>query len=276
MSDKEDKSDSEDEYVPPPKPKTETFTLDDLKIWYEKWGESYEIAKNDKHKILVISGDMAHANTLFAKLTVGVDPKQFIMVFWDPPGFGKARPNEYNFLPGYIQEYARMALILMKYHLKWENFTVAAFSDGGLIGLQMAADFPDDVKKLFLWNSLAKIDDPAKFAAKLENEKKNWSPERKKEMEEIYGDDLEPFWADYTKNLCAFEGIKDEDFAKIMCPTVIVAGENDKFIDPSNSKYIQSKIKGSELHIIKGGGHNLHDEKTDEVSKLLMDLVLKQ
>jgi pimeloyl-ACP methyl ester carboxylesterase len=56
-------------------------------------------------------------------------------------------------------------------------------------------------------------------------------------------------------------------------PTLIVWGEHDTWISPTNAPQLKQDIAGSKLEIMQGAGHVPHEEKSEEFNKLLIDFV---
>lgn len=66
------------------------------------------------------------------------------------------------------------------------------------------------------------------------------------------------------------KGVEDE-LSKIICPTMIIVGDEDVATKPEKSKYIQMGIAKAKLHIIPGAGHSSCIEKPDQVNRLISD-----
>ena len=71
---------------------------------------------------------------------------------------------------------------------------------------------------------------------------------------------------DAIENFFAKEKI---DYSKINCKTLIMTGENDRFVDPRNSKVLMSKFINSHFVNIPESDHFFFMEKVDEVSQHL-------
>lgn len=58
-------------------------------------------------------------------------------------------------------------------------------------------------------------------------------------------------------------------FCQITCPVLILWGEKDQYVPVQTSKKFIESINNCRLKIFKNGGHNLHEEKTAEVTDLI-------
>lgn len=55
----------------------------------------------------------------------------------------------------------------------------------------------------------------------------------------------------------------------IICPTLIIGGDNDKIVGVTSSVELTDKIKDSELFIYKGLGHAAYEEAKDFNNRVL-------
>lgn len=65
----------------------------------------------------------------------------------------------------------------------------------------------------------------------------------------------------------------EKDTQKITIPTLIVWGENDKELNPKNSKLLKRLIKNSIIRIVWGAGHSPNIEVPDKLSNLLSEYI---
>lgn len=76
----------------------------------------------------------------------------YTIIAWDPPGYGKSRPPERTFPPGFYHRDAYLADALMR-RLGFDKYSVAGWSDGGSTGLVMASRYPEVIQKLIIWGA---------------------------------------------------------------------------------------------------------------------------
>jgi pimeloyl-ACP methyl ester carboxylesterase len=79
----------------------------------------------------------------------------------------------------------------------------------------------------------------------------------------------------YFKDFISDRGSLLEELEKISVPTLIIWGKNDAFISPNHGELIKSRIKNSNLEILDKGGHNVHEDRPDEVNRLIIELFEK-
>lgn len=78
------------------------------------------------------------------------------IIAWDPPGYGKSRPPKRTFPLDFFHRDAAVANELMK-SLNFQQYSALGWSDGGITGLIMAAQFNESIEKLVIWGSNAYI-----------------------------------------------------------------------------------------------------------------------
>lgn len=59
----------------------------------------------------------------------------------------------------------------------------------------------------------------------------------------------------------------------VQCPTLIVHGEKDPLVPRFHADYIHEHVRGSRLHLMPEGKHNLHLRFADEFNKLAEDFL---
>jgi 3-oxoadipate enol-lactonase len=172
-------------------------------------------------------------------------------------------------------------------------------SMGGFVGMRLAARRPDLVKSLVLLETSANAEPvenlpkyktlngivkwvgviapvankvmPIMFAASWLSNKTNqqaikrWKKEVMSNKKSITGP---------VEGVIYRKGVEDE-LENIVCPTLIIVGEEDVATTPEKAKFIHMSIKNSELHSITGAGHSSCIEKPEEVNQLIVNWLLQ-
>ena len=74
----------------------------------------------------------------------------------------------------------------------------------------------------------------------------------------------------FLKNAYAILGFDSRDeLCGICCPTLILAGDDDKMVGKNAPYELNSAIAGSELHVYQGLGHGAFEEVRDFYDKVL-------
>lgn len=160
---------------------------------------------------------------------------------------------------------------------------VLGVSQGGMIAQYLAIDYPELVDKLVLTVTLSKqnkdvqavIENMIKLAEK-GNHKELMIDTAEKSYSENYLKKYRLFYPllgkigkpkDYSRFLIqAASCVQHNTYGKlenIVCPTLIIGGEDDKIVGVAASVELADKIKDSELYIYKGLGHAVYEEAKD-------------
>ncbi|MCR4657779.1 MAG: alpha/beta hydrolase [Lachnospiraceae bacterium] len=160
---------------------------------------------------------------------------------------------------------------------------VLGVSQGGMIAQLIAARHPGKVEKLILAVTAPYANDVVKDAvgswiemAKRGDNVSLMTDTAERMYSEAYLDKnrkLFPVIARFTKPKSYERFLRNayaildfdarEGLGKIGCPTLILAGDDDKTVGNDAPHELKSLIAGSRLHIYEGLGHGVHDEAGD-------------
>ncbi|XP_053570648.1 valacyclovir hydrolase-like isoform X3 [Bombina bombina] len=183
-----------------------------------------------KHAVLLLPGVLGSSQTDFAPQLTYLNKELFTIVAWDPRGYGRSIPPNRDFPPDFYERDAKDAVDLMK-ALKFERFSLLGWSDGGITALIAAGTYPSHIHKLVVWGANAYVTD----------------------------EDVKLYEGNICRHLLPL----------IKCPTLIIHGNKDAMIPPVHPQFLHKQIKGSRLHLIPDGNHNLHLRYAEEFNKLV-------
>jgi len=209
--------------------------LNGIKVWYATFGHG--------EPVVMLHGGLANANYWGHQVRALEGHYQVIVM--DSRGHGRssrdAQPFGYDLM-------ASDVLALMD-HLGLKKAAIVGWSDGAIIGLDIAMHHPERVSKLFAFaaNSdpsgvadIAKSDVFNAFIARAGEEYKRLSPtptEYKAFVEETTKMwETQPKWT-------------EADLARIKVPTWIVDGDHDEAIKRENTEFMAAHIPGAGLLI---------------------------
>ncbi|XP_039902288.1 valacyclovir hydrolase isoform X2 [Simochromis diagramma] len=194
----------------------------------------YEQTGRGKHAVLLLPGALGSTKTDFGPQLKSLAKERFTVVGWDPRGYGQSRPPDRDFPPDFFERDAKDAVDLMK-TLGFGKFSLLGWSDGGITALVAAARNPDLINKMVVWGANAFVSQQ----------------------------DLKL----YNGSICM------ELLPLISCPTLIIHGEKDPMVPILHPEYLLKHIKGSRLHLMPEGKHNLHLRHADEFNTLVEDFL---
>jgi valacyclovir hydrolase len=223
--------------------------------------------------LLLLHGGLGTGEGHFRR-QLGALAKRYSVIVPDFRGCGRsARRAEFgpNF---YDEDAADMAELTGS--LTDEAVTVVGFSDGGIVGLLLAARFPALVRSLVVIGGQAVLDDLMARAAR------KWlSPEHLPErwraaLARLHGEDHWPHlvrtYASGIQEIIRRGGVvvPTEALEHIGCPTLIAHGAADSLVPVHHAQWLAKNITGAELRIVPGGGHELLREHPEEMQETIL------
>jgi pimeloyl-ACP methyl ester carboxylesterase len=210
-------------------------SVNGIKIWYAIFGHG--------PPVILLHGGLANAN-YWGELVPALRPHYRVVVM-DSRGHGRssrdARPFGYDLM-------ASDVLALMDF-LKIDKAALIGWSDGAIIGLDIAMNHPERLSKLF---AFAANSDPSgvkdvnqspvftSFIARARKEYEKLSPTPT---------EYDAFVAQITKMWETQPNWTGEDLAGIKVPTWIVDADHDEAIKPENTLFMADHIPNSGLLI---------------------------
>ncbi len=161
--------------------------------------------------------------------------------------------------------------------LSIEQALVLGFSDGGIVGLLLAALYPDRVQALAVLGAQPTINERDVAAIRHWLLEKPLSPEWQAQLAELHG---EPYWCTLPgmyvsaqEALVAAGGvlITDEELASIRCHALIMHGARDRIVPAEYSRVIHAHIPNSRL-LLFDAGHAAHLRCEQEFTQAVMRL----
>lgn len=200
--------------------------------------------------ILLIHGGLGHAD-FWANQVIELAKTNKVIVA-DSRGHGRSSRNEQPY--GYsIMASDYLALLD---HLKIEKTALVGWSDGGIIGLDIAMNHPERLTKLFAHAANVTVDgvDPAvatnaTFNSYIERAGKDYARLSKTP------DQYNPFVEQISKMWASEPAWTKEQLAAIKVPTAIAVGDHDEAITRAHTDYMASAIPGAKLVILPDASH---------------------
>jgi pimeloyl-ACP methyl ester carboxylesterase len=213
-----------------------------IKMYYAVYGQG--------DPILLIHGGLANAD-YWANQVIALSKTHKVIVA-DSRGHGRSsrthEPIGYDLM-------ASDYVALLDY-LKIPKTAIAGWSDGGIIGIDIAMHYPERATKLFAQAANVTTDGVkpdtmqtptfSGFVAKAGEDYKRMSPTP---------DDYTAFVAEINKMWDTEPNWTKEQLSKITVPTAIVLGDHDEAIKRDHTEYMASVIPGAKLIILKDASH---------------------
>ncbi len=194
-------------------------------------------------------------------------------------GYGHSTHRSSYTLSFYRDDAADLGIILDSLNI--DKALVLGFSDGGIVGLLLAALYPQRVQTLAVMGAQPTIS--AQNVAAI----RHWLVETplaedwQKELAKLHG---EPYWRSLPRMyvegqeaLVAAGGviITQEELASIRCPAPIMHGKRDRLVPADYAHIISEHIPNSQL-LLFDAGHAVHLRCEKEYTSAVMEFFLKQ
>ncbi|XP_026367183.1 valacyclovir hydrolase isoform X1 [Ursus americanus] len=241
----------------------------------------YQQTGEGEHAVLLLPGMLGSGETDFGPQIKNLSKKLFTVVAWDPRGYGHSRPPDRDFPVDFFERDAKDAVDLMK-TLKFKKVSLLGWSDGGITALIAAAKYPSYISKMVIWGANAYVTDEDEAIYQGIRDVSKWSEKTRKPLETLYGYDYFAKtcekWVDGIKQ---FKHLPDGNICRhllllVQCPTLIVHGEKDPLVPRFHADFIHEHVRGSRLHVMPEGKHNLHLRFANEFNKLAEDFLLEK
>ena len=205
----------------------------------------YEVVGTGSPLILIHGNGESHE--IFDE-AVKLLSEHFTCYLLDSRGHGQSQKvSEYH--------YADMAEDVYQFiqALSLHNITFYGFSDGGIIGLLLASEYPDLFGRMIISGANTS---PAAISGWVEETFPNWRQIMKKSA--------------LFKLMMTEPDITREQLAAIKTPTLVLAGSED-VIDEKDTRFIAESIPGAALRILPGEDHDSYIVGSTKVAELILE-----
>lgn len=232
--------------APPPMPaagESGAAPVNDIKMYYATYGAG--------DPVILLHGGLGHSDIWGNQVPALVDAG-FKVVVADSRGHGRSTRSAQPY------SYALMAsdVVALMDYLKLDKASIVGWSDGGIIGLDIAMNHPERLTRLFAYGANTNIaglrPDIAEskvFNQYIENAGKDYerlSPTPK---------DYEAFVAQISEMWATLPDYTPDQLSKIRVPVAIADGEHDEAIRQEHNTEMAAAIPGAQLVILPGVSH---------------------
>ena len=159
-------------------------------------------------------------------------------------------------------------------HLQLPPVHLCGFSDGAVVAMKLAGGHGALVRSLVLIGAQAEFDEPSMEETRKLAPADSLPEGLQHALARAHGD---PYWrylvsayVEAWESLYAEGGdLATASLGNITCPTLIVQGELDPWVVSQHAHTIHQAIKGSELEIFPGAGHEVHREQPQAFNRLM-------
>jgi pimeloyl-ACP methyl ester carboxylesterase len=235
--------------------------VNDIQMYYAVYGAG--------EPLILLHGGLGHSDVWGYQIPALA--QHFKVIAADSRGHGRSTRSAQPY------SYALMAsdVVALMDHLKIEKASILGWSDGGIIGIDIAINHPERLNKLFAFGANTNvaglrpdIDKSPVFNKYIEVAGEDYKRLSKTPTEyDAFVKQISEMWAtqpDY----------KPEQLAKISVPVAIADGEHDEAIRQEHDVEMANAIPGAKLVILPGVSHFAFLQKPDEFNKAVLDFLL--
>ena len=229
----------------------------------------YAVFARDKgNPVLLIHGGLGHADIWSSQVAELSKTREVIIA--DSRGHGRSTRDEQPF--GY--DLMASDYLALLDHLGIDKVSLVGWSDGGIIGLDIALTHPERLNRLFAQAANSTTDgvDPAvetneTFGAYIGRMGEAYVKMSKTpDQFDAFVEQISHMWASQPN-------WSKEDLARITTPTAIVSGDHDEAILRAHTDYLASAIPGAKEIILPDTSHFAMLQAPDEYTQAVLDFL---
>lgn len=246
--------------------KSRYANIDDVKIHYKIYGTG--------DPLILLHGSLENIDEWFKQIPDF--SKKYKVIAIDNRGHGKStftdRKLDYQLM-------GEDVIGLMK-ELSIDSAHIVGFGDGGIIGLTLAINHPDKVRKLVAIGANYKVDTTAVYSEVLKKVEE-WNSDKiyqyvRNHFKGYPNYGLIDAFTQRMKTLLLTEpNLTLADLNKIKCPTLFITGDHDIIKLPHTTEMFES-VKQGYLAVIPGTKHYPHKERPLVVNPIILDFLSKK
>lgn len=235
--------------------------VNDIEMYYATYGDP------SNEPVLMIHGGLGNADYFVNQIPAFTDAGYYVITA-DSRGHGRSTMSDQQI------GYALMAsdyLALLDY-LEIDAVNLVGWSDGGIIGLDIAINHPDRLIKLVAYGAnyipsgvRTDVGDNARFNEYIEMAAGDYvrlSPDP---------DNFDGFLENISNMWATEPNYSEEQMMSITVPTLILDGLQEEAIYPSHDLEMALLIPTADLVLMNGVGHFAMWEKTEEFNHIILD-----
>jgi pimeloyl-ACP methyl ester carboxylesterase len=240
----------------------ETAEINGIDIYYEVYGQG------QGDPVILLHSGLGNGDYFVNQIPPLAEQHEVVVM--DSRGHGR---SSFDDTPISYEVMASDVLALMD-HLGIDKASIIGWSDGGIIGLELAIHHPERLNKVVAYGAnfdptgvRLDINENAYWNAFVERNGEDYQtlsphPERW----EVFLENISHMWAtepNYT----------EEQLGSITTPILILDGATEEAIDLNQTKLMALLIPGAELVIMPDTGHFAMMEKPDEFNRIVLDFL---
>lgn len=239
----------------------ETAEINGIDLYYEVYGEG--------DPVILIHGGLANGDH-WVNIIPALTEAGYQAIVMDSRGHGRSSFDE---TPISYEVMAADVLGLMD-HLGLDKASIVGWSDGGIIGIEIAINNPERLDKVVAYG--ANVDPTGVRLDVGQNDYFNAYIERASQEYQENSPAPER-WDEFVTNIsnmwATLPNYTDEQLTAITTPILVLDGANEEAIDLNQTKWMAMLIPGAELMIMPDTGHFAMFEQPEEFSRITLEFL---
>ena len=190
-------------------------------------------------------------------------------------GYGESGKRDIYDEHFYRRDADDIASLMVKLQLTKVN--ICGFSDGGIVGMNVAVHYGQLINSLVLIGAQPVWDEITIETIRTWGNVEQLSQGFQDALAKSHGD---PYWKDLIKlyvqaaeRVFANQELIAPDMSNIDCPTLVVHGDQDIWGGIESAYIVNDAIAGSKLKIFIGAGHYVQRDAPDEFNRSVMEFL---
>jgi len=239
-----------------------TAKINGIDIYYEVYGEG------QGDPVILLHSGLGNGDYFVNQIPPLAEEHEVVVM--DSRGHGR---SSFDDTPISYELMASDVLALMD-HLGIDKASIVGWSDGGIIGLELAIHHPERLNKVVAYGANF---DPTGVRLDI-NENAYWNA-----FVERNGEDYQTLsphperWEEFLENISHMWATEpnytEEQLGSITTPILILDGATEEAIDLNQTKLMALLIPGAKLVIMPDTGHFAMMEKPDEFNRIVLDFL---
>jgi pimeloyl-ACP methyl ester carboxylesterase len=252
----------------PPMPKADTsgrVDVNDISMYYAVYGGGDPA----RETVILLHGGLSHSD-IWGYQIPALTAAGYRVIAADSRGHGRSTRSARPF--GYALMAADVAALMDS--LKIRKAAIIGWSDGGIIGLDLAMNHADKVSKVFAFGANTSVtgsrDDIAgnetfnRYMNNMATDYERLSPTPT---------EYEAFVAQITKMWATQPNYTADQLATIQVPVMIADGDHDEAIRQEHNREMVGLIPGARLNIFQGASHFAFLQRPEQFNAAMLEFL---
>lgn len=250
-------------------------SINGIKVYYESHGKG-----DEKGTILLLHHGFGCVKT-WEEIYPRLVDEGYRVIMYDRRGYGQSEKGS-GFMDFYVSDRFRpesveeMAVLMNFFGI--DRFHVIGQCEGGVVGVDYAAKFPDQIESMVIASTqcFSKIPMTEIDAQAFPKTFQELEPELKAKLIEWHGEDAEPFF-DQFRQCGGSYGTDVFDLrpalSSVRCPSLVLYPDRSFIFDVEQGVAMYRQLSRGELTVLPGCGHNTYQYRPEDYIRIVLDFL---